>query len=109
MDLNHLLSSILILYGWIVAAALIFFLFLIGRFYEIRFGQKSNYQLWLLPLVAFVLAAIWDAFLANDYTGNPLMDFVGHWGPDLLMLLGGVTLFVLCYSLYRTMMGDSKR
>ena len=95
----------LIAYSWIVAAVLIFFLFLIGRFYEIRFGQRSYYELFLIPLGLFVVAGVWDAFLANNYTGDPLLDFVGALGPDLLFLLGGLALIVLCYSLHRTMMG----
>ena len=101
----HTLSSILIVYSWAVAAILVFFLFLIGRFYEFRFGQKSYYQLFLIPLVLFAIAAIWDAFFANGYTGNPLLDFAGGFWPDLLFLIGGLTLTVLCYTLLRTMMG----
>jgi hypothetical protein len=88
-----------------VAAILVFFLFLIARFYELRFGQRSYYQLLLVPLSLFVVAAIWDAFFVNDQTGDPLLDFVGATGPDLLLLVGGLLLLILCYSLYRTMMG----
>jgi hypothetical protein len=88
-----------------VAAILVFFLFLIARFYELRFGQRSYYQLLLVPLSLFVVAAIWDAFFVNDQTGDPLLDFVGAIGPDLLLLVGGLLLLILCYSLYRTMMG----
>ncbi len=102
-------GSILIVYSWTVASILVFFLFLIGRFYEIRFGQRSYYQLMLVPAGLFVLAAIWDAFIANDNTGNPLLDFVGALGPDLLFLVGGLILIVLCYSLFRTMMGGRGR
>ena len=101
----HTLGSILIVCSWIVAAIVIFFLFLIGRFYEIRFGQRSYYQLLLVPSSFFIIAALWDAFFANDYTGNPLLDFVGALGPDLLFLIGGLFLAALCYSLLRTMMG----
>jgi membrane protease YdiL (CAAX protease family) len=103
--LSYIFSSILVTFSWIVAAVLIFFLFLIGRFYEIRFGQRSYYQLFLIPLGFFVVAGVWDAFLANGHTGDPLLDFVGASGPDLFFLLGGLALIVLCCSLYRTMMG----
>jgi len=103
--LTHTLGSILIVYSWFVAAILVFFLFLIARFYELRFGQRSYYQLLLVPLSLFVVAAIWDAFFVNDQTGDPLLDFVGAIGPDLLLLVGGLLLLILCYSLYRTMMG----
>ena len=103
--MTHILGSILIVYSWIVAAILVFFLFLIARFYELRFGQRSYYQLLLIPLSLFVAAPFWDAFFVNDQTGDPLLDFVGATGPDLLLLVGGLLLLILCYSLYRTMMG----
>jgi hypothetical protein len=53
-------------------------------------------------------AAVWDAFFANHYTGDPLLDFVGAWGPNLLWLTGGIALGLLCYSLYRMMMGGRR-
>ncbi len=99
------ISSILIIVTWIAAAVLILFLFLIGRFYERRYGQKSGYQLYLIPLVLFTVAAVWDALLANEYTGHPLLDFVGSPGPDLLFMIGGLVLIGLAYNLYRTMIG----
>jgi hypothetical protein len=101
-------SGILILYCWILVAALSFFLFLIGRFYEIRFGRKSRYQLFLVPLALFTVAAIWDAFFANDNTGHPLLDFVGDVWPDLVFLLAGLALSGMCYSLFRTMLGGRR-
>jgi len=107
-ELTHIISSILVLYSSLVVAILISFLFLIGRFYEMKFGQKSGYQLLLLPLLLFLVAGIWDAFFANSYTGNPLLDFVGSPGPDVLLLVGGLILIGLCYSLYRTMMGQKR-
>jgi membrane protease YdiL (CAAX protease family) len=104
----QILSSMLVLYSWVVVAILILFLFLIGRFYEIKFRQRSYYQLLLVPLGLFLAAAIWDMFLSKSRTGNPLLDFVGEPGPELLLLIGGVTLIGLCYSLYRTMMGGKR-
>jgi len=103
--LTEILSSVLIVYSWTIAAALVFFLFLIGRFYELRFGEKSYYQILLLPLSFFVVAAVWDVFVSNEYTGDPGLDFVGGFWPDLLFFLGGLGLIVLCYSLFRLMMG----
>jgi hypothetical protein len=106
--LAEAISSILIIVSWIVAAILIFFLFLIGRFYERRYGQKSGYQLYLIPLVLFIVAAVWDALLANEYTGHPLLDFVGSPGADLLFMIGGLILIGLTYNLSRTMIGGSR-
>jgi hypothetical protein len=106
--LDNLLGSVLVLYSWVVAAILIFFLLLIGRFYEIRFHQRSYYQLMLLPMVLFVLAAVGDAFLSNQDTGNPLLDFVGAPWPDTLLLVGGLVLAIFCAFLFRMMMGSRK-
>lgn len=104
----HILSSLLVVFSWIIAAVLVFFLFLIGRFYQVRFGQKSYFQLMLIPLILFVTAGVWDAVFANSYTGDPLLDFVGAFFPDLLFFMGGVILIALCYYLYRTMMGGRR-
>lgn len=103
--MTEILSSALTIYSWIIAAILILFLFLIGRFYELRFGQKSYHQLLLLPLFFFVLSAVWDVFVSNEYTGNPGLDFVGSLWSDLLLFVAGLGLIVLCYSLFRLMMG----
>lgn len=104
----HFLGSLVVVLSWIIAAILVFFLFLVGRFYEIRFGQKSYYQLMLIPLFLFVAAAIWDAFFTNSYTGDPLLDFVGAFFPDLILFLGGLVLIILCYYLFRIMMGGRR-
>ena len=90
------IGAILVLYGWIAVAILLFFLFLIGRFYEMQFRQRSYYQLFLLPLVLFLAGAIWYVFNTQD--------FVGVLGPDLLFLIGGLVLIGLGYTLYRIMM-----
>jgi hypothetical protein len=103
--LIQFINSVLILYCWIAAAILILFLFLIGRFYEIKIGQKSFYQLFMLPLISFLVAALWYAFFAHNSTDASLHDFVGEFGPDLLFLLGGLLLIVLCHSLHRIMLG----
>jgi hypothetical protein len=108
MALTQFLGSFLVVYCGIVTAILVFFLFLIGRYYEIRFGQRSYYQLFLLPLSLFVLAAVGYGFLASNYTGNPVLDFVGAFWLDLILLVGGLILIALCYSLFKTMMGGRR-
>jgi hypothetical protein len=91
-----------------VAAILILFLFLIGRFYEMKFGQNSHYRLFLLPLACFVAAAAWYAFIPQYARGGSLRDFVGAFWPDVLLLVGGLFLVGLGYLLFRTMMGGRK-
>lgn len=99
-DLILIINSVLTLYNWIVVAILILFLFLIGRFYEIKFGQRSHYQLMLLPPVLFLVAAALYVVASDDIVGEPV--------PDYLFLLGGLILIWLCYSLYKTMMGGRR-
>jgi hypothetical protein len=106
--LTGIIGSILVIYSWITAALMTLSLYLIGRFYEMRYGQRSNYQFFLVPAILFLAAGVWDAFFANQHTGNAMLDFVGAWGPDLLWLAGGTVLIFLGYSLYRTMMGGQR-
>lgn len=98
----YAISSILLLFSWIVAAILILFLFLIGRFYESKFGQKSYYPWLTIPLACFLLSAVWYVF----FSGTD--DFVGSLGPDLLLVIGGLALIGLSYILFRTMMGGRR-
>jgi hypothetical protein len=102
------ISSILVLYCWVLGAALPLALFFIGRYYQLRYGQRSYYRLFLAAAALFLIAGVWDAFFANNYTGDPLLDFVGAWGPNLLLLLAGLVLTALGYSLYRKMMGGRR-
>jgi hypothetical protein len=101
--LVYTVNSILLLYSWIVAAILISFLLLIGRFYEIKIGQKSHYPLLSIPFGCFLAAALWYAVATPG-----VHDFVGVLGPDLLLLVGGVFLIGLCYTLFKTMMGGRR-
>jgi hypothetical protein len=101
--LIYTINSILLLYSWIVAAILISFLFLIGRFYELKFGQKSYYLLLLTPFVTFLAAAVWYTLAPGE-----THDFLGILGPDVLLLVGGTVLIVACHLLYRAMMGGKR-
>jgi hypothetical protein len=101
--LVYTINSILLLYSSIVAAILISFLLLIGRFYEIKFGQKSHYLLLLVPFGSFVIAAVWYIVGASE-----THDFLGMLAPDLLLLVGGIFLIVISYLLFRTMMGGRR-
>jgi hypothetical protein len=104
MHLVQTAGSLLVFYSWVVAAILIFFLFLIGRLYEVKFRQRSYYRLMLLPLVLFLIAAIWY-LVAPGASPGMSPDFLGQVVPDLLFFLAGSLLAVLCYSLYRMMVG----
>ena len=90
-------SRLLILYAWGAVAVILFFLFVVARFYEQKArqyeleGQRSLYQLFLVPLGCFILGALRYAWLVPRLGG----DLVG----DFLFLVGGVLLTWLCYRL----------
>jgi hypothetical protein len=90
--LIDLVSSVSILYTWTIVCILVFFLFLIARFYEEKSGRRTFYSLFLIPIVLFLAAAIKYAFpepsLVGDFWGD-LLRFVGG------VILGGAGLFLL--------------
>jgi hypothetical protein len=78
--------------------ALLGFLYFISRFYEMKFGKRTYYNAYLIPVAAFLLAMI------------PAMFITGS-APLALVLLNGLTLLVLAVfglRLRRMMMGVSK-
>jgi hypothetical protein len=85
------------LYTWIVAAACLVFLYLVGRFYQVKSGERSYYQVVLIPAVLFVAGAVWYALTTQD--------FVGQTGPDLLYAAGGGILVIWGARLLRLMTG----
>ena len=89
---------ILITYSWVIIAILLFFLFLIARFYEVKAHQKSYYQFFLLPLVLFLLGTLrYDFLFISDFVGDPL--------GDTLFFVGGVVTAILGYHLLNLMTG----
>jgi len=85
-------------YSWVIIAILLFFLFLIARFYERKAHQRSHYQLFLLPLVLFLLATLrYDFVFAGKFVGDQL--------GDTLFFAGGMATIVLGYRLLNLMTG----
>lgn len=89
------LNQALVLYTWFPLAALLFFLFLIARFYQ-RFSDKRTYfRLYLAPIVLF------GAGLVRRASVGPLADDLLANG---LMAAAGLTLLALSIQLYRRML-----
>ena len=86
------INLVLMTYSWVIMAILLFFLFLIARFYERKAHQRSHYQLFLLPLILFLLGTLRYDFL---FVGN----FVGDLLGDTLFFAGGVAAAILGYHL----------
>jgi len=99
--------GILNLYSWVLAGALIYILYQIARFYQVKYAelykdkprQRTYAELLILPLVFFPLAAARYALLDIR---------IGDLLSDLAFLLGGLFLAVTSYYLYRLLMGGRR-
>lgn len=88
------INQFLTLYIWFSLAILLLILLLIARFYEKFSRKRTQFRLFILPLVLFGMAAVRYA------AGNPASgDSLG----DVLSALAGVILILQCAWLYRLM------
>lgn len=94
------LCDLLTIYSWTMMALVFLCLFLIARFYEKKAGQRSYYQLFLLPLFLFGLSAARYLLSGCNFAG----DMVG----DGLLFLGGLTLGSLGFFLINLMSGRKR-
>ena len=85
------LSQFIILYDWFLLVGLLIFLMLIARFYEHFSGEKTYYQLFLVPMMLFGVDVVRRANYHNDPAGSV---FAG---------LAGLVLIGLSAFLYRRM------
>jgi len=100
MDWMKVVNSVLIIYAWGIAALLSLTLFLIARFYEEKAGQRSYYQLFIIPSLLFLVGGVRYALIAGDLVG----DVAG----DVALFLGGVFLSILSYFLFNLMTGGRR-
>lgn len=99
--------SVLNLYSWALVGALIYLLYQIARFYQVKYAelyrdrprQQTYAVVFLIPLVLFVLAAV-------RYTVAKAT--IGDLVADVGFLLGGLILAAASYHLYRLMMGGRR-
>jgi hypothetical protein len=96
--LINLVSSVSIFYTWTVVCILVYFLFLIARFYEEKSGRRTYFWLFLVSIALFAVAAVRYAVPEPSIVGN-------FWG-DLLRFLGGVILGGAGLFLLRLMIGS---
>lgn len=88
-------NSAISLYSWIVAAAIVFFLYHIARFFEEKAGQRSYYQVFLIPMIAFVLGALQYMWRSDDFVGDILGDALFFGGGLALVLASGYLLHLM--------------
>ena len=89
-------NAVLLLIAWGVVCVLVVVLYRIARFYQITSERRSLYRWFGLPLVLLAAAAVINVLV------------VGGSSPtgDVLLLLGGASLFGLGYNLLRLMTGS---
>ncbi len=92
------LNSILTVYTWGIVCIILYFLFLIGRFYEQKSGRRSFYRVVFIPLILFALTGLRYAWLASVVSGD--------WWGDMMRFVAGVTLGSFGIFLLRLMTGD---
>lgn len=81
-------NQLIILYGWFLLVGLMLFLMLIARFYQRFAGEKTYYQLFLIPMMLFGVQVVRRTNYATDTLGN------------VSAALGGIILLALSLFLY---------
>lgn len=84
----------LTIYTWFGLTALVFLMALVARFYERLSGQRTYYQFFGVPIVAFAGATV--RLIRVDQV-------VGDAWADAFLLIGGMALAALCLHVYRLM------
>jgi len=80
-------------YSLILASAITFFLFAIGRFYQLKIGRETHYNWFLAPVILFISSAV---LCVLDYDGI------------ILACVGAILLIILTIVLYNIMMRVEK-
>jgi hypothetical protein len=80
-------------YSLILAAAITFFLFAIGRFYQLNVGRETHCNWFLVPVILFLSSAV---LCVLDYDGI------------ILACFGAILLIILTIMLYNIMMRVEK-
>jgi len=85
------LNQFLVLYTWFILAALLLFVLLIARFYQNFSGERTFFQLYVVPIAFFGMASIRYTSLER-IARDPVA--------DLMLAVGGIILISLCIRLY---------
>jgi len=94
------ISRLLTLSAWGAATALVFCLYMIARFFQQKSDQRSYYQLFLVPLVLYLVAALRCALPEADFALDPLA--------NTLLFVAGASTVVLGSYLFNLMTGGRK-
>lgn len=91
------INALFTVYTWAVVGVLLYFTFIIARFYERKSGIRSYYHLFLVPIILFGVASIRYAIILTSVAGD-------FWG-DLLRFGAGVIVSVAMVYLLNLMVG----
>jgi len=87
-----ILQKIILIYSWIISSIIMIFIAAIARFYQKKFGVKTFYYFYFIP-VLIIFAAIINIYLYNTSTS------------ELVELIGAVISFITVFYLYKKMVG----
>ncbi len=85
-------QKIIEIYAWTVAGFIMIFITAIARFYQKKFGIRTFYYFYLIPIFILFVSAI------HMFTYNTLLS-------ESIEFLGSTTSFLASYYLYKTMVG----
>jgi len=66
----NVVGAVMNFYSWGLAVVVIVFVYLIGRFFEEKAGQRSYYQVFLIPMVLLTLGALRYLVYGQDFVGT---------------------------------------
>lgn len=94
----RVLAAIATILNWGIAAVICFFLYLIGRFFEEKAGQRTFYQAFAIPMVFCVVGAVRYVAFGQDFVGDPI--------GDALLFGAGLALIAMSNYLKHLMVGE---
>jgi hypothetical protein len=96
----QVIKFILAAWSFGVIVALVLFLWRVAYFYDRTSGQRVGYQLLIAPALLLTAGAVW--YLVHN------VEFIGTPTGDLLLLGGGVVLFLYGVHLQELMTGERR-
>ncbi len=90
---DTLIHEIILIYSWVSAGFLMIFITAIGVFYQKKFGGRTFYYFYFIPVIAILIAAF---RLFSSY--NTLLS-------ESIELIGSGGSFIASYFLYRKILG----
>lgn len=86
------IQDIIEIYSWIAASIIMIFITAIAMFYQRKFGVKTFYYFYSVPVIVLVAASM------ELYPYNRILH-------ESIEFLGAFSSFIASYSLYRKMVG----